>query len=215
MADPICPAGMVLQKPNDAVYPDEPAFCIGKTEVPQKNFMDFLRERFRTEYDEVRRMLAGNPHVAGDKKPAVYAKWDMARAYCQAMYPGGDLPTERQWENACGSGTYCMASDSSNRTEAIFNASGPADVGSTPVNPRGVRDMIGSVFEWMSDDGGDGYKRISGLSWSNNFNLNLLALGLNSNFRSDDYDDHLGFRCAARPIIESPEKGTPKKPHKP
>ncbi|MFH0798618.1 MAG: SUMF1/EgtB/PvdO family nonheme iron enzyme [Pseudomonadota bacterium] len=202
MVDPICPAGMVLQKPNGAVHPDEPAFCIGKTETPQKPYMDFLREKFKDEYEEVRKLLAGDRFaVVGDKKPAVYVKWDKAREYCQSTYPGGDLPTGRQWENACGGKAYCTSSGKLNHREAIYNVHGSSDVGSTPANPRGVQDMTGNVWEWTKDyvEILGGY-RIRGGSWDPSLKSEYL--------RTDNLEDIFppylaspvtGFRCVALP----------------
>lgn len=84
---------MVFQPQEGAVHPEEPEFCLGIEEVPQKAFMDFLKTRHPDEYREIKKLLDKNPIVKGNRKPAVFAKWGEAREYCAAMYPGGDLPT--------------------------------------------------------------------------------------------------------------------------
>jgi len=137
--------------------------------------------------------------LAGPRKPAVMRTWQEARDVCAGLYPGGDLPTERQWENACGSGTYCTASGNLNHTEAIYDADGPADVGSTPANPRGVQDMTGNVWEWMKDDVEGGYKRIRGGSWSLNVDWSLRAVYRNYGYHPGYRDLDVGCRCVAPP----------------
>lgn len=196
-----CPAGMVLQKPEGAVHPDEPAFCVEKTEAPQKSFMDFLKLRYESAYEEVSELLAGNK-VKGGKKPAVFARWGEAQSYCMSKYRGGDLPTERQWENACGGGRYCTASGELNHQEAIYGADGPADVdgpgADKRVNRRGVQDMTGNVWEWMRDDAGDGYKCFRGGSWYSSYDW-ILRAGYRDDLHPGGRSDDVGFRCVAPP----------------
>ena len=236
-----CPERMVLIKSEGAVHTDEPAFCIGKTEVPQEADNRFGAEKSRAGFElliklengtverktdpekDRLRMIASealarrsdisgteiNPVVteskpqpegrlAGLRKPAVMRKLQEARDVCAGLYPGGDLPTEKQWENACGKGEYCTASGNLNHTEAIYDVNGPADVGSTPANPRGVQDMTGNVWEWMSDDVEGGYKRIRGGAWYGND-----AWYLHADCRGSSHPDYrnnnVGFRCVAPP----------------
>jgi formylglycine-generating enzyme required for sulfatase activity len=232
MAELKCPTGMVLITPKGAVHPDEPAFCIMKTEVPQEDDNRFWWARLKKGFELLIKLVDGgtrtvtNPQeaplrkeaarqmqdknvfgveikpvggrkpqnpgkFAGPRKPAVLRTWHEARAYCQGAYRGGDLPTDRQWDNACGDKKYCTASGDLNQRKAIDNVAGPNDVGSTPPNPRGVQDMTGNVWEWLRDDVDGGYKRLGGGS---------NALG-DRNGRSvpDIWDTYVGFRCVAPP----------------
>jgi len=244
MVDLKCPTGMVIQKPEGAVHPDEPTFCMKKTEVPQENDNRFWAARSRKEFElfiklvgggtrtvtnlqkaplqkeaekqikdkkvasvEIRSVIVGakpqpEGKMAGPRKPAVLRTWQEAREYCQGTYPGGDLPTERQWENACGDKTYCTASGNLNHREAIYDARGSADVGSTPANPRGVQDMTGTVWEWMRDDTVDGYKRIRGGSWSSYGDIVGLR-AVNRGYGRPGDRGVVGFRCVAPPLSPS------------
>lgn len=243
MADPICPEGMVLQKPNGAVFRDEPAFCIGKTEMTQEADNHFWAEKLKARFELLIKLVSGRTerltdpqeaplkaeaarqiaradvsgveirpvvaeakpqpegNMAGPRKPAVLRTWQEARDVCAGLYPGGDLPTQHQWMNACGSGEYCTASGNLNHTEVIYDANGPADVGSPSANLRGVQDMTGNVWEWTRDDvlseAHRIYHVIRGGSWLYTFSY-LRAdegVGYYPDYRSFD----IGFRCVAPP----------------
>ncbi len=58
--------------------------------------------------------------LAGPKKPAILRTLDESREYCRVKYPGGDLPTNKQWEKACGDKEYCTVSGKLKHTEARF-----------------------------------------------------------------------------------------------
>ena len=147
------------------------------------------------------------------------------------------LPTEAEWEYACRAGTTGPFSTGENltATQANFNgrypypsstaASGgqgpadkndyrqkPAPVGSFQLNPWGLADMHGNVWEWTSDwyapyressaDGIDphgpssGQKRvIRGGSWY--FDANSARCGLRYTHAPNDKGFSLGFRLAA------------------
>lgn len=248
MADQICPAGMVLIKPDGAVHPDEPAFCIGKTEVTQEADDRFWAEKLKTGFELLIKLASGgtkrrtNPRAAplkaeaakqivrkgvfgvevrpvvpeaklqpeknmvvGPRKPAVMRTWQEARDVCAGLYPGGDLPTERQWENACGKGEYCTASGTLDYMEAIYRADGPADVddpgADKRVNKQGVQDMTGNVREWTRGTFEDGQEVMRGGSWFDYFfverelRADLRYFGSTPDFSSD----HVGFRCAVSP----------------
>jgi formylglycine-generating enzyme required for sulfatase activity len=76
------------------------------------------------------------------------------------------LPTEAEWEYACRAGTTGPFSTGENLTTAQANYNGkfpygsappgayrqrPVPVGSFPLNPWGLGDMHGNVWEWTSD----------------------------------------------------------------
>jgi len=137
------------------------------------------------------------------------------------------LPTEAEWEYACRAGTTGPFSTGENITTAQANYNGkfpynaaaagdykqkPAPVGSFPLNPWGLADMHGNVWEWTSDwyapyressvDGIDphgaasGDKRvIRGGSWY--FDANSARCGLRYTHAPKDKGFSLGFRLAA------------------
>lgn len=198
MSDPTCPVGTVLLKSGQGVHPDEPTFCIDATETTQAADTAFWAKRQQSGYKK-RPQPAGA--LAGPKKPAVLRTWAEARTYCQATYPGGDLPTERQWEQACGGKEYCTASGTLNHREAIYDAAGPANVGATLANSQGVYDMTGNVLEWTLDDyepGSPFNKTLRSGQWNFNYPVILRAA-----FRHDSHPGNrgrgVGFRCVARP----------------
>jgi formylglycine-generating enzyme required for sulfatase activity len=142
------------------------------------------------------------------------------------------LPTEAEWEYACRAGTTGPFSTGENITTAQANYNGkfpyasaapgdykqkPAPVGSFPLNPWGIADMHGNVWEWTADwygpyrdssvDGIDphgpasGDKRvIRGGSWY--FDANSARCGLRYTHAPKDKGFSLGFRLAAnsRPV---------------
>jgi len=137
------------------------------------------------------------------------------------------LPTEAEWGYACRAGTTGPFSTGENITTAQANYNGkfpynaaaagdykqkPAPVGSFPLNPWGLADMHGNVWEWTSDwyapyressvDGIDphgaasGDKRvIRGGSWY--FDANSARCGLRYTHAPKDKGFSLGFRLAA------------------
>ena len=258
MADLKCPTGMVLINPKGAVHPDEPAFCINKTEVPQEDDNRFWATRLRKGFELLIKLVGGGTktvnnaqeaplrkkaaklkkdrnvsgveikpvvaeaklqpegRMAGPRKPAVFRTWAEAREFCRGTYRGGDLPTERQWENACGSKKYCTRSGELNHAEAIYDVEGPADVGSTPSNPQGVHDMTGNVNEWTRDGAYSviaevsDWKRLRGGSWGDYFDPDILRADGRFYFPFDDRGYDVGFRCVAPPLSSSTQPATGK-----
>jgi formylglycine-generating enzyme required for sulfatase activity len=207
-----CPQGMVFQDPKGSVHPDEPAFCIDKTEVPRYLFMGFLKATFPDEYAVVSRHLKNSNGVAlGPNGPAVFVKWEMAQAYCKSI--GGDLPTDNQWDIACGGKDYCTTSGNEpSHTEAIFNVLGAADVHGPEADKRvnqrtGVQDMAGNVWEWLRDLRGDGWRHMRGGSWCNVDYCPgyLRADNIHPSYPGLDYDSG-GFRCSASTVIQKTNK---------
>ena len=124
------------------------------------------------------------------------------------------LPTEAEWEYACRAGTTGPYSTGETLTsaQANYNGKSPAPVGSYALNPWGLADMHGNVWEWTSDWYGpyedhaganidphgplSGEKRvIRGGSWY--FDKDSARCGLRYTHAPKDKGFSLGFRVAA------------------
>jgi formylglycine-generating enzyme required for sulfatase activity len=182
-------------------------FWLGQTEVTVGAYKRFAASS--------RRRMPPAPNFnrgwADQRMPIVNVTWDDAQAYC--TWAGGRLPTEAEWEYAARAAS----------TEARY---GPLDeiawydqnsghraheVGQKRANAWGLFDMLGNVWEWVSDWYDEHYYRntpsadpqgpgsgtmrvLRGGSW-----LNYARDGRVSN--RVRYDrllrvEHLGFRCA-------------------
>ncbi|MEZ4652445.1 MAG: SUMF1/EgtB/PvdO family nonheme iron enzyme [Candidatus Eisenbacteria bacterium] len=149
--------------------------------------------------------------------PAVFVSWNDASAFTawlsQQSGRSVRIPTEAEWEYACGAGTSTMFScgnDSLRLDEhawSMRNAHGPQPVGTRLPNPWGLCDMHGNVWEWCADGyapftadpvtdpiGPDnpGAKILRGGSWING------PWSLRTAFRGHDpatlAEPHVGFR---------------------
>ena len=141
------------------------------------------------------------------------------------------LPTEAEWEYACRARTTGPFSTGENLTTAQANYNGkqpyaafpagefrqqPTPVGTFPLNPWGLADMHGNVWEWTADWYGPyaetatanidphgpltGEKRvIRGGAW--NFDANSARCGLRYTHAPQDRGFGLGFRLAADPLL--------------
>ena len=118
--------------------------------------------------------------------PVVAVTWYGSKAF--ALYYGLDLPREAEWEYAARGGKqYKYGTDdgtiSDSKANYNRNIGYPVDVGSYPVNPFGLYDMSGNVWEWCHDWYGDyssdsatnttgaltgSYRVLRGGGWSDN-----------------------------------------------
>ena len=95
--------------------------------------------------------------------PVAFIHWRGAREY--ALWIGGDLPTEAQWEFACRAGTttgYYYGENPDNNWiygnyknelgDYCLFPPGMSEVGQFEPNPWGLYDMYGNASEWVLDN---------------------------------------------------------------
>ncbi|MBU0498650.1 MAG: formylglycine-generating enzyme family protein [Gammaproteobacteria bacterium] len=144
-------------------------FSLGKTEVTNAQFRRFNPKHSSSQYKGV--------SFDGDNQPVVNIDWNEATAYAQWLSKESGkkyrLPTEAEWEFAARAGTQtarfwgetsdraCHYANVHDRTSRRVNTDVTwknhncddgrvmtAPVGSYQVNPWGLHDMLGNVWEW-------------------------------------------------------------------
>lgn len=195
----------------------------------------FLLSRFETTQQEWRAVMGANPSQFGecgarcpvenvtfhDVEQFLARLNERAAAARASGSPAPEapalryrLPTEAEWEYACRAGTTAAFSTGDTLTPAQANYKGkaPVAVGSFPLNPWGLADMHGNVWEWTSDwyapyperasanidphGPPSGDKRvIRGGSWY--FGADSARCALRYTHRPQDKGFSLGFRVAA------------------
>jgi formylglycine-generating enzyme required for sulfatase activity len=189
-------AGHQNEQPVHAVTITRP-FWIGKYEVTQADYQA---------------VMGVNPsYWQSSQRPVEQVSWNSALAYCSALTatemaagrlpPGYQyrIPTEAEWEYCCraGTSTEWSVGTSLSTTQANFGnpAGGPTVVvGSYAVNPWGLLDMHGNVWEWCLD------------SWDDNVNYPSVSVadpyvinGMYRVFRGGGWaDSAYGCRSAYR-----------------
>jgi formylglycine-generating enzyme required for sulfatase activity len=177
------------------------SFTIGKYEVSFDEYDRFAAQTGRPLPDDASFGRGRRPVVNVSWKDAIdYTRW-LSRMTGKPYY----LPTEKQWELACGMQTeYCGGNDADAVAWHRDNSGGmPHLVGEKQPNAYGVYDMSGNVWEWTSDKATIEFSRnsfrnksiafvIRGGSWlvepSSSRATNRIAAD------GDYRNDHLGFR---------------------
>ena len=178
---PECPEMVVL--PGDGL-------AMGRYEVTVGEYRAFVSATGGTGSD---RWRDHDLFRQTDRHPVVYVSWDDARAYVSWLSRTTGLtyrlPTEGEWERAAaGSPTGCG-----------FQASGgegTCEVGTNGTNAAGLSDMVGNVWEWMSDcwEGDCGRRVLRGGSWSSG--AGFLRPGARIWGITADRIDSIGFRVS-------------------
>jgi len=124
------------------------SFLISKTEVTQGVWQKIMGT---TPWRGKRHVKKGSQYAAN------YISWDEARMFCDKV--GLELPTEAQWEFACGSGSsnkyqwgksdsiYAWYRDNARKVGEKY----VRKVGQKKSNVFGLYDVSGNVFEWCTD----------------------------------------------------------------
>ncbi len=188
----------------------------------------FFLSRFETTQQEWRAIMGAAPSHFSDCGPRcpvenvsyLDVQQFLAALNSRAGAATGDLrlsyrlPTEAEWEYACRAGTTGAYSTGETLTtaQANYKSRGPTPVGSFGLNPWGLADMHGNVWEWTADwyapypetpaanidprGASSGDKRvIRGGSWF--FDADSARCALRYTHRPQDKGFSLGFRVAA------------------
>lgn len=204
--------------------PDEPAhtvaietgFWMDVSEVTNSAYRRFILSRPEWQKANIAPALHsgsylrnwnGNEFPPGEAdSPVVFVSWPAARAY--AAWAGKRLPTEAEWEFAARAGTTSRYwwGDAYDRTRVASSKDSPPAKQRT--NPWGLRDLIGSVWEWTSsmyrpypynrvdgreDPNGRDPRVMRGGSRENA--ENFLRSGNRSYEQANSTSELLGFRC--------------------
>jgi len=202
------------EKPQHPVAVDE--FWVLRTEVTNAQYQECVAAK--TKDDANGCTPPSNSYwdkAALARWPVTHVSWHQARQY--AMWKGGRLPTEAEWEKACrgpAARIYPWGDEPPTRELANFNYNEGTvtDVDNYVAgqSPYGLLDMAGNVWEWTSsqyqaypyrpDDGreaqtGDDPRSLRGGAFDDNvFNVRC-AFRLNLEPVNGDYG--LGFRVVS------------------
>ncbi|MDP8205509.1 MAG: SUMF1/EgtB/PvdO family nonheme iron enzyme [Candidatus Electryonea clarkiae] len=135
-------------------------FFISKTEVTNSQYAEFLNDGNEIHYDGRMKIgIESSRYIAirnMENHPVVWVDYENAAAF--AVWAGGRLPTEAEWEKAAR-GIYGIIypwgndADGSKADLGRYPDENTLNVGTYPRgdSPYGVQDMAGSVWEWCHD----------------------------------------------------------------
>lgn len=117
------------------------------------------------------------------QRPVINVSWNEANQYCTWLSKVTDrvyrLPSEAEWEYACGAQFWPVAEDKKTHRLACYKASakglhlpqflargttsgrvGTSPVGSHPPNEFGICDMRGNAWEWVADHWAEDHSKV-------------------------------------------------------
>jgi formylglycine-generating enzyme len=204
------------------------AFNLDRTPVTNADFARFVQAQPEWRRDRVARVFADEqylrhwqsalePGVEILQQPVTRVSWFAASAYCEAR--GARLPTWYEWEYvaAASESKADARSDEAWRQRILQWYSTSArgalpEVGSTPANLYGVRDVHGVIWEWVGDHAGmivSGDNREQGdpdttrfcgsgaitMEQKENYTT-LMRIAMLSSVQANYATAAMGFRCA-------------------
>lgn len=202
----LVPAGKFkFGKPGQMTDEQLPAFYIDKTEVTNKAYKLYARER-------------GIPEpAAADDRPVVNVTVDDARKFCE--WAGKRLPTAKEWEKAArGTDGRVFPWGDSPDESRVRQELLPADSLPEGKSPYEALNMAGNVWEFVSDTRFSKAEEVSAFKsrgrqsakvrWPMVYGGSFQYVDI-KNLESWDYavvpPDHrekdLGFRCAKNPTL--------------
>ncbi len=187
------------------------AFYLGRYEVTQSQWVATMGSN--PSY-----FVAGNGYPGSDARPVEQVSWNTIQGFLSAT--GLRLPTEAEWEYACRAGTQTPFYNGSTDVRTVgtlawySQSSGGQShpVGDKLANAFGFHDMLGNLWEWVSDRYGGYtaqaqadptgpenafYRTLRGGAWTEN--TQAVTSSWRCPIHPDGWSYTIGFRVARTP----------------